>query len=133
VRPKDGSTKDYAAWLVSEYYRYVEIAVFIPYSILLSLPVYSLYSFVYLVRTAWRSEALVLNAGHVAFALWTLGSVVAWKVVWPHFWLPRVAEPIYHDWVIARRSAIAGLREFVGNEQQPSPDKGSTQLSSNKQ
>ena len=41
VPPKDGSGKDYAAWLISEYYRFVEIAVFIPFSILLSLPVYS--------------------------------------------------------------------------------------------
>jgi hypothetical protein len=134
VPPKDGSTKDYAAWLISEYYRYVEIAVFIPYSILLSLPVYSLYSFVYLVRTAWQHEALVVNTGHVAFALWTLGSVVAWKVVWPDFWLPRIAEPVYRDWVIARRSAIEGLLDFA-NEPQPSPDKGkgTTQLSPNKQ
>ena len=67
VRPKDGSGKDYAAWLISEYYRYVEIAVFIPYSILLSLPVYSFYSLVYLIRTAWQREVFVLNADYVGF------------------------------------------------------------------
>ena len=131
VRPKDGSGKDYAAWLISEYYRYVEIAVFIPYSILLSLPIYSFYSFIYLIRTAWQREVLVLNADHVAFAMWTLGSVVAWTVVWPDFWLPRVAEPVYQDWVRARRSAIEGLRDFVA-DQNLSPHNGHTKLPPNK-
>jgi hypothetical protein len=121
--------KDYASWLVSEYFRYVEIAVFIPYSIVLSLPLYGLYSFIYVIRTAYQVHGV--NAGHVAFALWTLGSVVAWKVIWPDFWLPKVAEPIYQDWIIARRSAIAGLKDFL-NEKQPSPDKGDSQPSSNK-
>jgi hypothetical protein len=120
VRPTTGATtakdtKDYAAWLISEYYRYLEIAVFIPYGILLSLPIYSLYSLVYLIRTVRHSEALVLNAGHVAFALWTLVAVLAWKVVWPDFWVPRVAEPLYKGWVVARRSAIAGLKDFMGD------------------
>jgi hypothetical protein len=132
VRSKDGTKSDYAAWLVSEYYRYVEIVVFIPYGILLSLPLYSFYSFVYLVRTAWQHEALVLNAGHLAFAMWTLGSVFAWTVLWPDYWLPRVAEPVYHVWVRARRSAIEGLQEFV-TDPKASPDTGGTQPSPSKQ
>ena len=109
----------------------VEIAVFIPFGILLSLPVYSFYSFVYLIRTAWQREVFVLNAGHAAFAMWTLGSVLAWTVIWPDFWLPQVAEPVYQQWVKARRAAIEGLREFV-NEQKPAPDNGQTQLPPNK-
>jgi hypothetical protein len=131
IRPKDGTPKDYAAWLISEYYRYVEIAVFVPFGILLSLPVYSIYSLVYLVKTAAEQEAFVLNGCHVALASWTLASVAAWKVIWPDFWLPRVAEPVYRDWVIARRSAIAGLREFADGTQPP-PDKASEQVSPSK-
>jgi hypothetical protein len=115
-------TKDYAAWLISEYYRYVEIVVFIPYGILLSLPVYSLYSLVW-VLTARPSKAFVLHSGHVAFAVWTLGSLLAWKVAWSDFWVPRVAEPLYKGWVIARRSAIAGVQDFMGDPK----DKGSSQ------
>jgi hypothetical protein len=110
---KDGTAKDYAAWLISEYYRYVEIVVFIPFSILLSLPVYWLYTLIYMIRTSQQSEPFVLHGVHVAFALWTLGTAAAWMVVWPNYWLPRVAEPIYQGWVEARREAIAGLEDFI--------------------
>jgi hypothetical protein len=131
VRPKDGTGKDYAGWLVSEYYRFVEIAVFIPYGILLSLPVYSFYSFVYLLRTISQRDVFVLYAEHVAFTIWTVGSVVAWMVVWPHFWVPRVAEPLYREWVRARRSAVEGLRDFM-DDHTVSQASGQTQIPSTK-
>jgi hypothetical protein len=118
VRPKEGTAKDYAAkdyaaWLISEYYRYVEIVVFIPYAILLSLPVYSVYSLVYLIRTSGSPEGFVLHASHYAFALWTLGWVFAAVVVWPEFWLPRVAEPTYHEWEVAFSESTHGLDAFM--------------------
>ncbi|MGA2005596.1 MAG: hypothetical protein ABSG70_19610 [Terriglobales bacterium] len=117
IAPKDGH--DYAAWLIAEYYRYVEIAVYIPYGILLSLPVYSIYSLLYLIRALGLSEPLALNAAHFAFAIWTIGSVVAWAVIWPEFWLPRVAEPLFQGWVQSRRAAIQGLEDFVGGTKPP--------------
>jgi hypothetical protein len=117
---KQGVPKDYAAWLVSEYYRYLEIIWYIPYALLLSLPVYALYSLTYLVRMIGRAEGSVLNAAHLAFALWTIFSVVAWYIVWPKFWLPRVIQPIYESWVSARRLAIAGLTDFINKPSVPS-------------
>ena len=126
VRLKEGTTKDYAAWLISEFYRYLEIVVFIPYAILLSLPVYALYTLAYLIHTAGRPDGFVLHAGHYAFALWTLTSVFAAIVVWPEFWFPRVAEPTYQDWVVARREAIAGLEAFI-KETEPKETKPAEQ------
>lgn len=113
IRPKDGSSKDYAAWLVSEYYRYVEIAVFIPYGILLSLPLYAAYTLLYLVLSPVSVPGLIPNGGHYAFAFWTVIAAFAWTAWWPEFWMPRVAEPVYQSWVNARRAAIQGLIDFV--------------------
>jgi hypothetical protein len=113
MRPKDGASKDYAAWLISEYYRYVEIVIFIPYAVLLALPVCSFYSLVYLIRTAGQPEGFVLHASHYAFALWTLAWVTSAVFVWPEFWFPRVAQPTYEGWVLSRREAIAGLKAFM--------------------
>jgi hypothetical protein len=117
--PDKSTSKDYAAWLVSEYYRYFEIVTYIPGSVLLSLPVYSLYSLVYLIRATDQLAGFSFTAAHLAFALWTLGAVVGWDFVWPKFWLPKVAQPIYEEWVLARRSAIAGLIDFTSKPQPP--------------
>lgn len=131
VHPKEGTPKDYAAWLIAEYYRYVEIAVYIPLGIVLSLPVFSAYSFVYLVRTSGQGEPFVWNAGHFAFAFWALGWVLAWAWIWPDFWVPRIAKPLFQGWVLSRRSAIEGLEDFV-NDPKLSPQ-GGTQSSEKKQ
>jgi hypothetical protein len=126
---RQGVPKDYAAWLISEYYRYLEIVWYIPYALLLSLPVYALYSLIYLVRMI-GTEGSVLDAAHIAFALWTIFWVVAWYIVWPILWLPRVVQPIYESWVSARRLAIAGLIDFIGKPQAPSSQAPSSQAPS---
>ena len=109
--PEAGKKADYAAWLISEYYRYYEIALYIPYGILLSLPVYTVYSLAYLF-CALDSNTPEGSAGYVALALWLLGTVFAWTVFWPSFWLPKVVEPTYQDWVKTRRKLIKGLEKF---------------------
>ncbi|MBZ5636586.1 MAG: hypothetical protein LAO55_25965 [Acidobacteriia bacterium] len=119
---RTGSTpKDYAAWLVSEYYRYFEIALFIPYGLLLSLPVYSLYSLAYLIRTTSHAKGFVLDTSYFAFPIWTFGSGLAWTVLWPDFWLPQVVQKTYEDWVRAKRNAIKGLEQFVKDTEPPVP------------
>jgi hypothetical protein len=114
VRAKDGASKDYAAWLISEYYRYYEIAVFIPYGLLLSLPVYAIYSLFYSVGTAWNAVGFVV--------LWAAAFVVAWKAFW-NLWVPQVAKKVHAGWVEARHNAIDGLKEFVGSEPAEDPEK----------
>ncbi|MDP9121301.1 MAG: hypothetical protein M3O15_08020 [Acidobacteriota bacterium] len=108
-----GTSKDYAAWLISEYYRYFEIVLYIPSGILVALPIFAVYPLLYIVRSSANSPAFSFTAAHWAIALWTLGTVVAWGIVWPRFWRPNVVKPIYETWVSARRSTIAGLQEFV--------------------
>jgi hypothetical protein len=115
--PDKTSAKDYAAWLISEYYRYYEITVYIPYAIRLSLPIYAAYTLIFLLRSgaaAAPAGGLSLGAGHVALGLWALVAGLVWHYLWFDFWLPKVAHPIYDAWVVARREAIAGLQAFVG-------------------
>lgn len=122
IRSTAGPTKDYAAWLISEYYRYVEIAVFIPYAVRLSLPVYAVYTAAYLIRALGQAEGFSF-AGHFAFILWAFSAALVWTVIWPDFWIPRVALPTYDSWVLARRRAIAGLIDFTKTPENPSGQK----------
>ena len=109
---QQSATKDYAAWLISEYYRYLEIVIFIPYGILLSIPVYSLYSLIYLIQATDQAHGFAFGAAHLAFALWTLAAVIGWGILWPK-WVHRVAYPAYKSWRTARLNTIEGLRKFV--------------------
>ncbi|MBV8199075.1 MAG: hypothetical protein JOZ15_00480 [Acidobacteria bacterium] len=118
VRPE--SSKDYAAWLISEYYRYLEIVWYIPAGILVALPVWALYSLVYLART-WQAGSHAFGEAHLAFGLWTLAAVLAWDVVWPRFWVPSIIQPLYEEWCNARHAAIHGLRAFVKESAKSAP------------
>jgi hypothetical protein len=125
VQPDKG--KDYAAWLVSEYYRYLEIVWYIPAGIMLAFPVLALYSLVYLAY-AWHAGSPAFGAGHLAFAFWLLAAILAWDVVWPRFWMPKIIQPLYEYWVQVRHSTIAGLKEFVEESatrsSPPAPEQG---------
>jgi hypothetical protein len=123
VRPEKG--KDYAAWLVSEYYRYLEIVWYIPIGILIALPVFSLYSLFYLVRTD-HAGGFAFTTAHLAFGAWTLGAVVAWDVAWSRFWVPRIIQPYLDDWREIVPSTVAGLEDFVKESATPpqSPEQG---------
>jgi hypothetical protein len=118
------TTKDYAAWLISEYYRYYEIAVFIPFGVLLSLPVYSLYSFAYLVRTLAVDRPSAFCAAYLAFPAWVFLSVAAWTVIWHDFWVPKIVQDTFTGWITAKRNVIAGLTDFIGSSDAPAPQTG---------
>lgn len=112
MRLPQGTSKDYAAWLISEYYRYFEIALFIPYGLLLSLPVYSIYSLAYSIRIFSTGQGSILSFAYFAFPLWAFASVLAWTTFWP-YWLRRVAQDAFTSWVVAKRNAIEGLKQFI--------------------
>ena len=119
VRLKDG-TKDYAAWVISEYYRYFEIALFVPYGLLLSLPVYALYSLIYLVRAASNVTGFTLGAQFYAFPMWSFATVLCWTVLWPDFWIPAVVRTTFVGWISAKRNLTEGLQEFI-KDTDPTP------------
>ena len=115
------ATKDYAAWIIAEYYRYYEIIVFIPYGILLSLPIYWLYSLIYLIQTH-QGKGFVFGPALFPCALWTLAAVIGW-VLWNKFWIRKVVQPTYETWVAARHNLVQGLKEFVNETKRPPKEK----------
>ncbi len=124
IKPKDGANKDFAAWLISEYYRYFEIALFIPYGLMLSLPLYVAYSFIFLVRDFYSQAPVPIGGEHFAFPIWVFGSAVLWTWFWPEYWLPRVVQSAFSGWIQAKLNAAAGLKQFVDEINVPpkSPD-----------
>jgi len=113
IKPKEGEHKDFAAWLISEYYRYYEIALFVPYGLMLSLPLYTTYSLIFLVRSSYQSKGFFLGGEYLAFPLWAFGCALIWTRFWPDFWLPRVVQPTYSGWIWAKRNTAEGLEKFV--------------------
>ncbi len=111
--PDKSAGKDYAAWLISEYYRYFEIVLYIPSGILVALPLCTIYSLSYLFRASDPSPGFSFTLAHWALGFWALSSIIAWEIVWPQFWRPNVVQPVSNSWVYARRATISGLREFV--------------------
>jgi hypothetical protein len=118
---------DLAAWWISEYYRYVEIAAYIPFALLLSLPLYSLYSLVYLILKCNPAQPFIIGPAHCAFAAWALLAVLGWGIAWPRYWVPAVITPISTASDQALSELVAGQIEFSKeNSANPAkqPDKG---------
>ncbi len=101
---------DFAAWLIHEYYRYLEIAVYIPYGVLLSFPLLSLYSFVCVVRAANTPDRL--DACFIGFGMWAAATAAGWSYGWRGYWLPNVATPIYRIYVQASAQIIQGVQDY---------------------
>lgn len=122
-RPSDEKDFDFAAWLISEYYRYVEIAIYIPYGVLLSLPLLVVYSCARLLLDAQHPARL--DAGLFALALWLVTAALGWTVWWRDFWLPKIAGPVYQTFEFANAELIAGIQNYssgvTGAPAQPAP------------
>jgi hypothetical protein len=111
---------DYAAWLISEYYRYVEIAVYIPYGIRLALPLLVVYSIARCLLDA--SSPGILDTSLVALGLWTLLAALIWTVFWWEFWIPQIATPIFRTYVCALAGLTGGIKDFNEGVPPDTPD-----------
>jgi hypothetical protein len=112
-RLKRGSQEadfDFAAWLISEYYRYVEIVLYIPYGVLLSLPLLVIYSCARLLLDAQYPARL--DAGFFGLGLWLLIAALGWTVWWRDFWLPEIAAGVNQTFELANKELFAGIQEY---------------------
>lgn len=119
-------TEDYVAWVISEYWRYVEIVTYIPLGAIAGLVLTEVYVLLAILWDASREPAAVTGA-HVFFG----GGLVALAVIryslWPDVWLPRVVVPTIRTYLTARRDLIAGVKEQKrksgsGDAAKPTPD-----------
>jgi hypothetical protein len=101
--------QDYAAWLISEYYRYVEIATFIPLGFVIGLLLIGFYVFIYLMKDFTRTGVGGFTEAHGAF-LGIIGILLIIKVyVWPTIWEERVVKPAMRAYLLAKRNVIKSL------------------------
>ena len=110
---------DFAAWLIAEYYRYVEIAIFIPYGVLLSLPLLSVYSLARILIDFQYPAGL--DACFFGFALWTSLAALSWTVGGQGYWLPKIATPIYQTYETAKAALIKGMCDYATNPSTEAP------------
>ena len=109
---KDDETTDYQQWLISEYYRYVELATFIPVGFLLSLPLVSLYNLIYLIRLLGEGKYTPFAWGTPLCILFFIATWFCWIVLWRKFWVVKVVKrtlAVYHN---AKVHLIDGVRKF---------------------
>ena len=122
---RQNEAEDYATWLISEYYRYIEIATYIPLGGIIGLGLVGVYVLVFLLKDFAGPRAGFTEA-HAAF----LFIFVVWMVValwfWPEVWLKRVVAPIVQTYVDSKRKIIAGVKLVPRkvNPSQPVPSAG---------
>jgi len=101
--------EDYAGWLISEYYRFIEIATYIPLGGIIGLMLSEVYVGVFLLGDFARSGSPGLTAAHTMFLI-LLGALVVIKYyVWPEIWAKRVLIPVLRNYLRAKRNLINGL------------------------
>ena len=105
------SDDDYAAWLISEYYRYVEIATYIPLGAIGGLVLAALYLLLFLLKDSARPGAAGLTSAHLAFlvVLTTLALIRYW--LWPEVWAKRVVVPTIRTYLSAKKNLIDGVND----------------------
>jgi hypothetical protein len=106
---KGDQSESYDSWLISEYYRYVEVAVYIPLGVLLSLPIFSIYCAVYLLRQAGTYPTAGFSAGHSVFLSACVITVSAWLFVWPYY-RTAVLVPLYLCYEQAKKALMIGVK-----------------------
>jgi hypothetical protein len=108
LRGKPGD--DYAAWLISEYYRYVEIAAYIPLGAIAGLVLTEVYLLVVLVQQSIRHGHPGITMTHLLFAA-ILGALVMIRYwLWPQVWAKRVVAPTIRTYLSAKRNLIDGVK-----------------------
>jgi hypothetical protein len=66
---RNTANEDYAAWLISNYYRYVEITVYIPLGAVVGLALLEVYVFIFLIGDFARPGLPGLTATHIMLLL----------------------------------------------------------------
>jgi len=102
--------EDYATWLVGEYFRYVEIATYIPMGIMVGLELTTLYLLVFLVRQFAADAVAGLTSGHVLLPALLVASIVTRGYLWPEVWIPRIITPTVRTFDRAKCNLIEGVK-----------------------
>jgi len=120
---KNLKSEDYSAWLIAEYFRFIEIVVYIPLGFLAGLGLITLFSAFYMLSWAFAGKAHGLCVVHRDFVVSALLFILCTFYLWPKWWLPKVAEPIVGAYYRAKLLLAAGLDRSTENIPSPSDGK----------
>lgn len=109
---KNVDKEDYSAWLISEYFRFVEIVVFIPLGFLFGLGATLLYTLVYMVAWSATGHVTELSAVHRDFIVVAALFAICTFYIWPRFWRPRVVIPVAVAYHRAKLSLVEALDKW---------------------
>lgn len=105
---RQNKDEDYAGWLISEYYRYVEIAAYIPLGGIIGLVLLEAYVFLFLLRVS----LVGFTGAHTTFLV-ILGALVLIKYyVWPEIWVKQVLKSVIRTYLRAKRDLIDGVKRM---------------------
>lgn len=109
----DHEKEDYKAWLISEFFRYVEIGVYVPMGFIIGLIFLAGYTVVYPFYMGIEQLPMTDIRNVVGFLLF-LSTLIALLLfyVWPRFWRPLVVEKTLHTYLAAKISLIRELKKF---------------------
>jgi MFS family permease len=125
---RNGQNQDWDAWLIQEYFRFVEIVAYVPLGLLGGLAAVAVYAGAYVIAWAAGGHGVELGAPHVAFAAVAAAFAFCAFFVWPRFWVPRVVYPVLEAYHRAKEGLIDALDEAkvapAAATARPSPNPG---------
>jgi len=101
--------ESYHNWLITEYYRFVEIATFLPMGFMAGIFVLFVFTLLYLTIKATHTGTSGFESAY--WILLLLAAVSSWLRLsaWPHHWIPKIVKPI----ITSHQSAKLELAEAV--------------------
>lgn len=109
---KNNIEEDYQAWLIAEFYRYVEIVTYIPLGFLLGLTFLFVYTVIYLLLHAVSKPFVEAADGYVFLLVLSAVLGISWFGAWEQFWKPRVIEETLRTYTRAKKHLIRGIEDF---------------------
>jgi hypothetical protein len=107
---RQNKSEDYAAWLIAEYYRYVEIATYILLGAMAGLGLMTLYVLVFVLRQFADEAAAVTASAYVVLVLLVAACIFVKGYLWPELWMKRVIVPGLRSFLLAKRNLIEGVK-----------------------
>jgi hypothetical protein len=108
----DESKKGYDDWLITEFYRYVEIVTYIPMGLLLGIVFLIVYTIIYLFRYSVVKPFTGSAEGYVFLIFLSVLLGFLWFFAWKEFWMPKVIEPTIYFHSKAKFLLIHGLEDY---------------------
>jgi hypothetical protein len=109
---KNKEDVDYQDWLISEFYRYVEIVTYIPIGFLLGLVLFFAYSVIYLLFYAVAFPFAGAGGGFAFLLILAVLLGILWFYVWEEFWKPKIIVPTLRAYSRAKQLLIYGTEDF---------------------